>query len=148
MTSAPCRIAVARAAGPIVEGQALVSTHGFSPRYDLDRWTGVITRRGHDLEGVSIVDKICFFASAKGGIAGGWAYYDLKTKGLAPRALVFGETNPVMVQGAIFAGITIAAGWQRAPYGLIATGDRVRIDPGNLALELLEASSGSGTSRL
>ena len=59
------------------------------------------------LEGTSLKDKICFFPTAKGGIAAGWAFYDIRHKGIAPRALVFGVTNPVMVQGAVFAGITI-----------------------------------------
>jgi hypothetical protein len=49
-----------------VEGEALVSDEGFSPRYDLDRWSGLITKPGHKLEGLSIVDKICFFPTAKG----------------------------------------------------------------------------------
>ena len=30
-------IRVTRAFGPVVEGEALVSEEGFSPRYDLDR---------------------------------------------------------------------------------------------------------------
>src|SRR5438034_11709862 len=38
-----------------------VSEEGFSPRYDLDRWSGLITKPGHKLEGLSIVDKVCFF---------------------------------------------------------------------------------------
>ena len=67
------KIAVERAYGPVVEGEALVSEEGFSPRYDLDRWTGLITKHGHKLEGLSIVDKVCFFPTAKGGIAAGWS---------------------------------------------------------------------------
>ena len=130
-------IAVARATGSTVEGEALVTTHGFSPRYDLDRWTGIITRRGHDLEGASIAGKICVFASAKGGIAAGWAYYDLKMKGLAPHAFVFGEVNPVMVQGAVFAGITLTEGWSPSPYDCMRTGDWVRVDPERLVVEVL-----------
>ena len=69
-----------RAFGPVVEGEALVSSEGFSPRYDLDRWTGVITKPGHKLEGVNIRDKMLFFPTAKGGIAAGWAFYDIKAK--------------------------------------------------------------------
>ena len=40
-------ISVERAAGEVVEGEVLVSVEGFSPRYDLDRWTGEISRPGH-----------------------------------------------------------------------------------------------------
>lgn len=119
---------VKRAFGPVVEGEALVSTEGFSPRYDLDRWSGLISRPGHALEGHNIKDKILITPSAKGGIAAGWAFYDIKHKGIAPKAFVFGVTNPVMVQGAVFAGITITEGWSRPPYPFIKTGDIVRVD--------------------
>jgi predicted aconitase with swiveling domain len=128
---------VARAFGPVVEGEAVVSAEGFSPRYDLDRWTGEISRPGHAIEGENITDKVLFFPVAKGGIAAGWAFYDLKSKGIAPRAIVFGRTNPVMVQGAVFAGITITEGWSRDVFELVRTGDLVRVDPANKKVEVL-----------
>lgn len=130
-------IQLARAFGPIVEGEALVSEEGFSPRYDLDRWSGLITKPGHKLEGASIKDKICFFPTAKGGIAAGWAFFDIKAKQIAPRAFIFGITNPVMVQGAVFANITIAEGLSRPPSEIIRTGDWVRVDPSRKLVEVL-----------
>lgn len=130
-------MAVSRAFGPIVEGEAVISEEGFSPRYDLDRWSGVITKPGHKLEGVNIRDKICFFPTAKGGIAAGWAFFDIKSKGIAPRAFIFGVTNPVMVQGALFAGITITEGWSRQPTQMLKNGDWVRVDPSRRTIELL-----------
>jgi uncharacterized protein len=130
-------IEVARAYGAVVEGEALVSEEGFSPRYDLDRWTGMITKPGHKLEGTSIVDKICFFPTAKGGIAAGWAFNDIQAKGIAPRAFVFGVTNPVMVQGAVLANIPITEGWSEDPRKLLRTGDLVRVDPARKVVELL-----------
>jgi predicted aconitase with swiveling domain len=132
------RIDVVRAFGETVEGEAVVSEEGFSPRYDLDRWSGVITKPGHKLEGTQIKDKICFFPTAKGGIAAGWAFYDIKCKGIAPRALVFGVTNPVMVQGAVFANMTITEGWSRPPREVIRSGDWVRVDPARRVIELLK----------
>lgn len=138
MSGAPVTIRVDRAFGPAVEGEAVVSDEGFSPRYDLDRWSGVITKPGHRLEGVNIRDKILFFPSAKGGMAAGWAFYDIKAKGIAPKALVFGVTNPVMVQGAVFAAMTITEGWSRDPRECIRTGDIVRVDPQAKTIELLK----------
>jgi predicted aconitase with swiveling domain len=130
-------IQVERALGAAVEGEALVSSEGFSPRYDLDRWSGLITKPGHKLEGQNIRDKILFFPAAKGGIAAGWAFYDIRNKGFAPKALVFGVTNPVMVQGAVFANIPITEGWSRNPLDCIQTGDIVRVDPARKVIELL-----------
>ena len=129
---------VKRAFGEAVEGVALISTEGFSPRYDLDRWSGIISRPGHALEGHNIKDAIYITPSAKGGIAAGWAFYDIKAKGIAPRAFVFGVTNPVMVQGAIFAGITITEGWSKLPYDAIKTGDIVRVDPKRKSVSLVK----------
>ena len=140
--TASVALAVDRAYGPVVEGEAVVSEEGFSPRYDLDRWNGIITKPGHKLEGTSIRDKICFFPTAKGGIAAGWAFNDIKGKGIAPKAFVFGIANPVMVQGAIFAGITITEGWDRDPRQLIATGDWVRVDPQRLMITVLQRGGG------
>jgi len=134
-------IRLKRAFGPVVEGEALVSTEGFSPRYDLDRWSGLISRPGHALEGHNIRDKILITPSAKGGIAAGWAFYDIRAKGIAPKAFVFGVTNPVMVQGAVFAGITITEGWSASPYDVIHTGDLVRVDPRKRTLTLLARGS-------
>ncbi len=130
-------IALDRAFGPVVEGEAVVSEEGFSPRYDLDRWSGVITKPGHRLEGLSIAGRICFFPTAKGGIAAGWAFHDIKAKGIAPAAFVFGVTNPVMVQGAILAGIPISEGWSPEPREVLRTGDLVRLDPARRVVDLL-----------
>lgn len=142
MSAATVTITVERAFGPVVEGEAVVSSEGFSPRYDLDRWTGVITKPGHALEGVSIRDKILFFPSAKGGIAAGWAFHDIRVKGIAPKALCFGVTNPVMVQGAVFAGMPITEGWSRDPRECLRTGDIVRVDPANRTIELVRRAGG------
>jgi predicted aconitase with swiveling domain len=139
-------IVVDRAFGPVVEGLALVSEEGFSPRYDLDRWSGIITKAGHNLEGETIKERICFFPTAKGGIAAGWAFNDIKAKGIAPKAFVFGIANPVMVQGAIFAGITITEGWSAAPETLIATGDLVRVDPARRTITLLRRAKPNGAT--
>ncbi|MGE5169712.1 MAG: aconitase X swivel domain-containing protein [Rudaea sp.] len=144
MEEALATIDVKRAFGPGVEGEAVVSAEGFSPRYDLDRWSGVITKRGHKLEGVSIRDKVCFFPTAKGGIAAGWAFFDIRHKGIAPRALCFGVTNPVMVQGAVFAGITITEGWSRPAAEVVQTGDWVRVDPLGKRIAVLRRAAGRG----
>ncbi|MBX9702464.1 MAG: DUF126 domain-containing protein [Acetobacteraceae bacterium] len=135
-------IAIDRGFGPVVEGEALVSEEGFSPRYDLDRWSGLITKPGHRLEGHSIKDRICFFPTAKGGIAAGWAFNDIRAKGIAPRAFIFGVTNPVMVQGAILANIPITEGWTPDAVNTVRTGDWVRVDPSRRVIEVLRRAAG------
>lgn len=123
--------------GKPVRGSALVMREGFSPRYDLDRWTGKISRIGHSAEGESIKDRIIIIPTAKGGVAGGWAFYDLLNKGLAPKALVFGKLNPVMVQGAILAEMPIMEHWEEDALALVKTGDDVELDPAARTMTVL-----------
>ncbi len=134
-------IQVKRGYGPIVEGEALVMREGFSPRYDLDRISGVISRVGHSVEGWSIKDRILVIPTVKGGVAAGWAFFDLLHKGIAPKGLVFGKLNPVMVQGAVLAKMPITEGWSINALDAIATGDRIRVDPGARTILLLSHAS-------
>lgn len=131
------RIDLKRAWGPAVEAPALVMREGFSPRYDLDRWTGVISRIGHSAEGESIRGRILLIPTTKGGVAAGWAFYDLLHKGIAPAGLVFGRLNPVMVQGAVLAGIPIAEGLSADQFLSLASGEPVRLDPMSKTLRVV-----------
>ena len=54
--------------GPMVEGPALVSQHGFSARYDLNRERGFFSRKEHDLFGESVAGASSSIAPvSKGG---------------------------------------------------------------------------------
>jgi hypothetical protein len=46
-----------------------------------------------------------------------------------------------MVQGAIFAGITITEGWSPHPRREVATGDWVRVDPAGKSITVLRRHS-------
>jgi predicted aconitase with swiveling domain len=130
-------ITVRRAYGATVEGEALVMREGFSPRYDLDRLSGQISRIGHSAEGLSIKDRILIIPTVKGGVAGGWAFFDLVHKGIAPRALVFGKLNPVMVQGAVLAQMPVTEGWSENLVETLRHGDLLRVDPGARTITVL-----------
>ncbi|MBM4436764.1 MAG: DUF126 domain-containing protein [Actinobacteria bacterium] len=118
-----------RGYGPTVAGPALVSAQGFSARYDVDRDRGVFSRAAHDLFGRSLAGQVLVFPTAKGGVATAWMLRDLRSRGLAPLALVFDRTNPVMVQGAVLAGLPIVHRLTPAPSTAIHTGDWVEVDP-------------------
>jgi uncharacterized protein len=125
--------------GPTVEGEALVSSDAFSPRYDLDRATGTISRKDHAIFGHNIAGKVLVMPVAKGGVAAGWAFYDIVQRQVGPLALICRETNPVMVQGAVLAGIPIMHRLDPDPVTSIRTGDRVRIDPGGGTVTILRS---------
>ena len=122
--------------GDAVGGEALVSSEGFSARYDLDHTSGVISREAHELYGQSLVGKVLVVSTAKGGTATGWRLLDLVARGTAPAALVFRRTNPVMVQGAVMAGIAIMHRLDPDPVEAIQSGDRVRLEPAEGLIEV------------
>ena len=123
--------------GPVVEGEALVSRHGFSARYDVDRDRGVFSRESHDLYGHSLVGKVLVCATAKGGIATSWMLLAMAQRRLAPLAILFQTTNPVMAQGAVLAGISMLHRLQPDPLETLRTGDWVRVDPRNGTVALV-----------
>jgi predicted aconitase with swiveling domain len=122
--------------GAPVDGEALVSTHGFSARYDLDHTTGIISRESHDLYGQSVAGKVLVVSTAKGGTATGWRLLDLVARGTAPSALIFRRTNPVMVQGAVLAAIAIMHRLEPDPIDAVATGDLLHLVPAEGRVEV------------
>jgi hypothetical protein len=115
--------------GEVIEAPALVSTYTFSPRYDLDRVRGVFSRVGHPLHGESISGNILVCPGVQGGIAGGWAFLMMQGRGVGFAGLVFGDVNPVMVQGAAAAGIPIVAGVDQGIFRALKNHQRIRLDP-------------------
>ena len=116
--------------GPEVSGEALVTDDNFSARYDLDRSAGIFSRPQHKLAGQSYVDKIMVFNTAKGGVASAWMLHEMKSRGIAPKALLFNSVNPILAQGAALADMALCDRFEDGDVTqLIQTGDRVRVNP-------------------
>lgn len=126
-----------RGFGPDVEAEIVLSKDTFSIRYDMDRETGVISRRGHALEGQSLAGKIVYFPAVQGGVAAGWAFLALVHRRVAPAGILFGRTNPVMIQGLVLAGIPTMHRVSPDPFTVFKTGDRVRMSPSRGVVEPL-----------
>ena len=122
--------------GPGAEGRALVSQHGFSARYDLNRERGVFSRKEHDLFGESVVDVILIAPVSKGGIATSWMLREMASRNVAPLGIILHSTNPVIVQGAILAGVPIMQGLLPPAHQVVRTGDWVRMDPAGRTVEV------------
>lgn len=128
-----------RGFGPDVEAEIVLSKDAFSIRYDMDRETGVISRRGHALEGQSLAGKIVYFPAVQGGVAAGWAFLALVHRRVAPAGVLFGRTNPVMIQGLVLAGIPTMHRVSPDPFTVLKTGDRVRMSPSRGIVERVAA---------
>ena len=87
------------------EGKAIVSHEPIGFYGGVDAKTGMVIDSGHELEGKSIVDKILIFPCGKGSTVGSYVIYGLKKNGVAPKAIVNGETEPIVATGVILAGI-------------------------------------------
>lgn len=106
------------------EGVALVSTEPVSFFGCIDPDTGVVTEKGHVLEGKSVKDTILVFPSGKGSTVGSYALYRLKKNGAAPAAIINRECEPIVAVGAIISDIPCV---DKIDVSLIKSGDRVRI---------------------
>jgi predicted aconitase with swiveling domain len=123
--------------GPAVRGTALAAKDNFSARYDLDRKAGVFSRPTHKLAGQSYVGRILVLDQAKGGVATAWMLRDMKERGLAPLALVFNRVNPILAQGAAFAGVALLDRFAGDVTDLIRTDDELRVDPAAGVVEIV-----------
>jgi len=119
-----------RGIGPDVEGIALVGKDNFSARYDLDRVKGVFSRPEHALAGQSYKDFILVLDTAKGGVASAWMLYEMKARGICPRALLFNAANTILAQGAAFADLSLCDRFESGDVTtIISSGDLVRVSP-------------------
>lgn len=130
---------VKQATGPSVRTRLLIDPLTFSPRYDLDRVHGRFSRTAHPLHGTTLANKALASPGVQGGVAGGWAFLAMTGADVGPTALIFGEINPVMVQGAVTARIPIVAGVDLSFFSRAKTDDYVHIDPTAKTIELLAA---------
>ena len=117
------------ATGNAVRGTALVAHDGFSARYDLDRQGGTFCRPAHKLAGQSYIGRVLVLDTAKGGVASAWMLREMALRGIVPLALVFNSVNPILVQGAVFGGITLLAGFDEDVTAAVPNGASVEIDP-------------------
>jgi predicted aconitase with swiveling domain len=117
------------AMGEKIRGRALVASDGFSARYDLDRTTGTFSRPEHKLHGRSYLGMILVLDRAKGGVATAWMLNEMAAREVMPAALVLNSVNPIMVQGAAFAGTTLMSGFAEDITRAVPDGALIELDP-------------------
>lgn len=124
-----------------VEGEVLLSEDRLL-FYHAEPATGVITERGHCLEGVSVRGKILVFPGGKGSsVVQMDGLYKLDQRGTAPLAFLVREPDTVLVSSAIIMGVPMADRIEENFYRTVRTGDRVRLDTAAQTITLLERSA-------
>jgi hypothetical protein len=110
------------------QGEALVSQSPISFLGGVKPETGLIVEKGHELEGVSVSDKILIFPVGKGSTAGSYQLYELTYYKKAPKAIINLRADPIVAIGAIISDIPMVDKMEQNPLEVIQTGDLVEVD--------------------
>ena len=113
-------------------GIALVSREPLTFFGGVDPETGMVTERGHELEGECIAGRILVFPKGKGSTVGSYTLYRLRAKGLAPAGIINAESEAILAVGAIIADIPMV---DQIDIGKIKTGDKVTIEGALVKME-------------
>ncbi|MEM2974385.1 MAG: DUF126 domain-containing protein [Candidatus Micrarchaeia archaeon] len=119
------------------EGEAMISSQGISFYGGVDPDTGVVTERGHPLEGKSVKDKILIFPQGKGSTVGSYILYRMKKNGTAPKAIINKECETIVAVGAIISGIPLVDRPNKDVFSLVKDGQRLRVNATQGIIEIL-----------
>ncbi len=108
-----------------VKGEALVTKDQISFYGGVDPEKGIVTEKGHELEGQSFVGKILVFPSGKGSTVGSYGIYRAKKNGVAPAGMINQDAETIVAVGAIISEIPMVNGIEISK---IKTGDTVEIN--------------------
>ena len=131
--------------GEKVSGVVLAAEDDFSARYDLDRIRGIFSRPAHALYGESYVGRILVLDTAKGGVATAWMLREMRSREMAPAALLLNRANPIMVQGAAFAELPFIDRFEVDITRSLRTGDVVTVLPGEGVVRIDSSEPPGGT---
>ena len=74
----------------------------------VDKNTGIITDDRHPLHGVRMAGRILAFPSGVGSSVGAYTIYSIKSRGVAPAAMLCEKADSTVVSGCALAGIPLA----------------------------------------
>ncbi|MDA8228321.1 MAG: DUF126 domain-containing protein [Desulfitobacterium hafniense] len=117
-----------RIVGGKVEGEALVCSEPICFLGGVDVNTGMITEKGHQLEGKSMKDKILVFPTGKGSTGGSYLIYETASNGMGPLAMLNRKVEVVTAIGCIIAEIPVIDRIEPDPIDVIKDGDYVIVD--------------------
>jgi uncharacterized protein len=114
------------------EGEALVTSMPISFYGGVDPNTGVVTEKGHELQGQSIKGKILVFPQGKGSTVGSYTLYRLKKNGAAPAAMINKETETIVAVGAIISEIPFV---DKIDTSKLKTGIKIAVENDTVTLQ-------------
>jgi predicted aconitase with swiveling domain len=110
------------------EGQALVAPTTLSFWGEVDPMSGRVIAEGHPLQGETLRGKVLVIRSTKGSSATPLVIGLAHAEGNAPVAVVNTQIDALAVLGCVVHQIPMVAELEQEPFGVIETGDHVRVD--------------------
>jgi predicted aconitase with swiveling domain len=107
------------------KAEALVTEMPISFYGGVDPNTGIVTEKGHQLNGQSVKGKILVFPQGKGSTVGSYTLYRMKKNGVAPAGMINRECETIIAVGAIISEIPCI---DKVDVSKIKTGDEVSIE--------------------
>jgi predicted aconitase with swiveling domain len=89
------------------EGLSLFSPAPISFFGTIDPLTSEVIEKNHPLYGQRIAGKILIYPTGRGSTVGSYVLYGLSRRGLAPKAIIMKEAEPIVAVGAIMADIPL-----------------------------------------
>ena len=122
--------------GGRAEGPALVSHEPISFFGGVNPDSGVVTEKGHELEGKSVKDHVLVFPRGKGSTVGSYTLYRMKRNGVAPLAIINVECEPIVAVGAIISDIPAVDKLEKNPLTLFQSEKTLKVDADKALVEV------------
>jgi len=114
--------------GGEAEGAALVSRDPVSFYGGVDPVTGIVTEKGHAVEGECITGRVFVFPTGKGSTVGSYVIYRMMKLGTAPAAIVNLETEAILATGCVISGIPLVDKIGEDTFSALESGMLLRVD--------------------
>ena len=124
--------------GGRAEGEALVSRDPVSFYGGVDPETGVVTERGHAVEGECVTGRVFVFPTGKGSTVGSYVIYRMKKLGTAPAAIVNLETEAILATGCVISEIPLVDNIAEEDFRKLRSGMTLRINADEGTVEAIE----------
>jgi len=98
----------------------------------VDPNTGIVIEKGHELQGISVKNKILVFPQGKGSTVGSYTLYRMKKNGTAPAAIINKESETIVAVGAIISEIPTI---DKIDVTKIKTGNKIKVENDTVTIQ-------------
>jgi predicted aconitase with swiveling domain len=115
-----------------IEAEALTTIMPISFYGGVDPNTGIVIEKGHELQGISVKNKVLVFPQGKGSTVGSYTLYRMKKNGTAPAAMINKESETIVAVGAIISEIPTI---DKIDVTKIKTGNKIKVENDTVTIQ-------------